>query len=72
MNFYPSILAHFTNGFFLFLSVLLLYYNFSKIKKMDPYKLIMLILLISIAVGVHGLSHLGLEVYYGYNPIKSF
>ncbi len=72
MYFYPSILAHALNGFFLFISLILLFVHFLKIKKMEPYKLILLILLFSIAIGVHSLSHLGLEIYYGYNPLELF
>lgn len=30
----------------------------------------MIFLILSIAVGVHGLSHLGLEAVYGYNPFE--
>jgi len=37
---------------------------------MDKYRLILLVLLFSIATGVHGLSHLGLEENYGYNPLQ--
>ena len=35
------------------------------------YEKITLSLLFSGVVGVHGLSHLGLEGVYGYNPLKS-
>jgi hypothetical protein len=72
MNLYPSILAHFLNGFFLFLSIILFLFHFLKIKKMEPYKIILLTVLFSIAIGVHSLSHLGLEIYYGYNPLELF
>lgn len=70
MNWYPSVLAHFLNGFFIFLSIILLFIHFFKIKKMEPYKTIVLVLLFSLAIGVHSLSHLGLEIYYGYNPLQ--
>lgn len=42
---------------------------YSKIILKDPYQTIVLLLLFSIAVGVHGLSHLGLEVAYRYDPL---
>ena len=41
--------------------------NYSKIIVLEPYKLVMLTLLFSLGVGVHGISHLGLEKIYGYN-----
>jgi len=33
---------------------------------------ITILTLITIAIGVHGLLHLGLESVYNYNPIKMF
>jgi hypothetical protein len=41
----------------------------STIKKMGLYQWLVLLLLFSIVVGIHGVSHLGLEKEYGYNPI---
>ena len=63
----PSFYAHFFNGFLLFIGILLIAFNYSTIKKTDPYKLIIFIFIFSIAVGVHGLSHLGLEKVYNFN-----
>jgi hypothetical protein len=67
--FSPSLYAHVINAVLLLTAVILLLSNYSKIKNIDPYKKIMLILLFSIVIGVHGLSHLGLESVYGYNPM---
>lgn len=64
----PSIYAHVLNGVLLLTAVILFLLNFSKISKLEPYKLIVLSLLFSIVIGVHGISHLGLEKGYGYNP----
>lgn len=66
----PSLYAHVINGILLLVAFILLYKNYSSIKSMDKYKLILLVLLFSIATGVHGLSHLGLEKTYGYNPLQ--
>ena len=33
--------------------------------------MIVLSLLFSLAIGIHGLSHLGAEYIYGYNPIRN-
>ncbi len=60
----PSFYLHQINAF-------LIFRNYSKIKKIDPYQSVVLSLLLSLAVGVHGLSHLGAEYIYGYNPIRN-
>lgn len=65
----PSFYAHMLNGLFLFLAFILLYNNYSKIIRLEPYKLIKLTLLLSIGVGIHSLSHIALEKGYGYNPL---
>lgn len=69
---FPSLYAHILNGIFLFISAIILYKNFSNIKRSDSYKLLTLTLLMSIAIGIHGLSHLGLESVYGYNPLNIY
>ena len=69
-NFYaPSFYAHIINGLLMLAAFVLLYKNYSKISKLEPYKLIVLTLILSICVGVHGLSHLGLESIYNFNPM---
>jgi hypothetical protein len=66
----PSFYSHITNGVLLFIAFIILYKSYSKIIYLEPYKVISLILLLSISVGIHSLSHLGLEKCYGYNPIS--
>jgi hypothetical protein len=66
----PSLYAHMLNGLLLLVSVIIIYKNYKKIIKLDYYKLLILILLVSLVVGVHGLSHLGLEYIYGLSPIN--
>jgi len=66
----PSVYAHIINGLLLLLAFILLYKNYSNIRNLSPYKLIIIVLMFSIGVGIHGLSHLGLEENYGYNPMK--
>ena len=67
--FSPSLYAHVINAFLLLTAVILLFSNYSKIKSIEPYNKIVLVVLFSIMIGVHGLSHLGLESTYGYNPM---
>ena len=67
----PSFYSHILNAFFLLIALVILYKNFSSISSSaKPYQLILLSLVFSIAVGVHGLSHLGLEKVYHFNPMK--
>ena len=69
---HPSILAHIVSGGFMLLAVFCLVHCYSQIRKMDPYRTLVLTLLFSIAIGLHGVSHLGLEKQYSYNPIYYF
>lgn len=67
----PSIYAHIMNGLLIFAALIVLYTSYSKISNLEPYKRIILVLLFSISIGLHGISHLGLEKVYGYNPIST-
>jgi hypothetical protein len=71
MNLYlvPSYYAHIINGLLLLFAFYVAYKNYSKIINLEPYSKIILLLLFSMSVGIHGLSHLGLERNYQYNPI---
>ena len=66
----PSFYAHIINGLLLLVAFIILLQNYNSFKSMDKYRVITLVLLFSIAVGVHGISHLGLEKIYGYNPLQ--
>jgi hypothetical protein len=68
----PSLYANFLHSILLVLAILLVLLNFSKIIHLEPFKLIVLLLFFSLVIGVHGISHLGLEALYGYNPIRIF
>jgi hypothetical protein len=69
--FIPSFYAHVLNAVFLLLAAVAIGMNFSKLRKLDAYGMVKLLLIASIAVGVHGLSHQGLERNYDYNPLVS-
>lgn len=66
----PSFYAHVINGILIFIAIIVLYKNYSKISRLEPYKLIILMLLFSIGIGLHGLSHQGLEKNYNFNPLN--
>jgi hypothetical protein len=65
----PSFYAHIINGLFLLIAFILLLKNYPKLVNLEPYKKIILALFFSISIGIHGLSHLGLETNYNYNPL---
>lgn len=66
----PSVFAHMLNGFLLMLTGLLVAWNFRTLRKSNPYRLVLLVSILSVAVGIHALSHLGLESVYGLSPAK--
>lgn len=65
----PSYYALVFTGFFLLLIFIISIKNFKQIKTQTPISLITILALVTIALGVHGLLHLGLEYVYNYNPI---
>ena len=68
----PSELAHTLNGGLLIAALVLAVMNYRVIRNLPALQMITLVLILSIAVGVHGLSHAGLESAYGYNPLRLF
>lgn len=58
------------NGLLLFTAVVYVLFNFQKTQSLDTYNTLVVILLFSIAMGVHGLSHLFLEKEYNYVPFN--
>ena len=67
---YPSIMAHMMNGALLFVCVLFVIAYYPKILSLDAYRQLILLLLFTLALGLHGISHLLLEKGYHYNPLK--
>ena len=67
----PSIYAHIMNAILLLISVILIYRNYSTISRIAASEKVKLVLLFSLAIGLHGLSHLGLEYIYKFNPLKT-
>ena len=67
----PSMMAHALNGVLMFAAVVVAYMNFRVLYKLDPYKKVMILLVFSVAIGIHALSHLGLETVYGLNPFNA-
>jgi hypothetical protein len=66
----PSYYSLVLNGILVFTALIVLIINYSALRSLDIYELINLILFFAGVLGVHGLLQLGLEVNYGFNPIK--
>jgi mannose/fructose/N-acetylgalactosamine-specific phosphotransferase system component IID len=66
----PSFYAHILVGLMTLLICIIIFKNFGEFKQLNVYKLVILLLLLTIVIGIHGLSHLGLEKIYKYNPLK--
>jgi hypothetical protein len=64
----PSLNALFVTGFILLLIIILMVKNYKSITGLDYYQKIMLLSSLTIAVGSHGLMHLGVEKQYNFNP----
>ena len=69
---HPSIMAHIVSGGFLLVALFCLVNCYSKIRRLDVFHTLLLTLLFSIAIGVHGISHLGIEKQYNYDPMRFF
>ena len=56
------------NGLFLLIALVFVIYSYTKLRTLDSYHVLVLILLGSVAIGVHGLSHATLEKQYHFVP----
>ena len=64
----PSLNALFVTGLILLFIVILMVKNYKSIMRLNYYQQIMLLSSLTIAVGSHGLMHLGVEKQYNFNP----
>ena len=65
----PSFYAHVLGGVLALIVMARILFNFREVKSMVLYEQLMLLLVLSVAVGVHGISHQGMEELYGYYPM---
>ena len=65
----PATYAHIINGSLVFTALVFVLWNIVSLQSIDIYKKIVLMLLISISVGIHGLSHFELQRIYKYNQM---
>lgn len=68
----PSLNSLFVTGFLLLFILVIFLTNYKLFMRLDYYKKLNILSLLTIAVGIHGLVHLGVEQNYGFNPYKWF
>jgi hypothetical protein len=67
----PSLLAMSVSGFLLAVVIAILCYDYyMNALKFDTYQRVMVPLVLSIAIGVHGLAHAYAEKNFNYNPLE--
>ena len=66
----PSLNSLFFTGIMILFVFIIFITNFSKFLKLPYYYKLIILSTISIAIGIHGLIHLGVETNYGFNPYK--
>ena len=67
--FAPSYFAQIANGLFILVFLYILFNHYRIFINTNYITKLLVIGLLSIAIGVHGILHLGLENVYGYNPL---
>ena len=66
----PSLNSLVVTGFIILFILIIFFRNYGQFMRLDHYRKITVLSLISIAIGIHGLIHLGVEREYGFNPYK--
>ena len=66
----PSLNSLFVTGLLLLFILFIFISNYKQFMRFDFYRKITILSLLVIAIGVHGLVHLGLESIYGFNPYR--
>jgi hypothetical protein len=64
----PSVNSLFVTGFLLLAIFINVFNNYKRIINLNYYQKIILLSTITIAIGIHGLIHLGVEMQYNFNP----
>ena len=68
----PSLNSLFVTGFILLAIFITVFNNYKRIINLNYYQKIMLLSTLAIAIGIHGLIHLGVEREYNFNPYNWF
>ena len=68
----PSFFSLIITGILILFIFVLLFKHLKQIMQLKYYEQMVLLCLISIAIGIHGNIHLGLENSYNFNPLNIF
>lgn len=68
----PSFNSLVITGLLLLFILIMVNTNFKEILRFSTYQKLTLLFMLSIAIGSHGLIHLGVEEKYNFNPYKWF
>ena len=68
----PSLNSLFITGMLLLVIFIVVITNIKQFMNYRLYEKITILSLLVIAIGIHGLIHLGVEQQYGFNPYKWF
>jgi hypothetical protein len=68
----PSVNSLFVTGFLLLAIFITVFNNYKRIINLNYYQKIILLSTLTIAIGIHGLIHLGVEKEYNFNPYNWF
>lgn len=66
----PSLNSLFITGLLLLIILFIFVSHYKQFSNLDFYRKINILSLFVIAIGIHGLIHLGVEMNYGFNPYK--
>lgn len=66
----PSFYAHFIQGLVILLIIIYSFQHIKSLQILDVYKKLLLLILLGVLIGIHSMSHLGLEYVYNFNPLS--
>lgn len=69
---FPSISAHILNGLLFLVFLIYVFINKKSLQNLSFYQTLVIFMLITIAVSIHGISHAILEKQYNFNPLNFF
>jgi len=68
----PSMNGLLFTGILLLIIVIIFAKNYEQFLKLNYYQQIALLSLLTLAIGIHSMLHLGAETVYGFNPYNLF
>ena len=68
----PSMNGLLFTGILLLIIMIIFAKNYNQFLKLNYYQQIALLSLLTLAIGIHSILHLGAESVYGFNPYKWF